>query len=210
MQIAFGQIVASSDGHKLGIVDRILLDPAGSRIESIVVHRGIFLDHDKVIGRDAISSIDAAGIHLLIDAIGAEELSRFDHTYATEEVSAFPEVIPGPLQSLILVPQPAQYDPNEDAGLAARVAANRHAESGLSIGNETVVLGKGAEVIAADGERVGYLCEVSFDENGAIQQLSIETGLVRHHRLVARADQIAGVSDDEIELSVAAGALDIA
>src|SRR4051812_23857594 len=107
MQIALGQSVYSSSSQKIGTIECVLVNPMGNFVAHIVVHRGLFLDDDKVVARDAIERVDSAGVHLSLDADAVNQLPRFDHRYASGEMeSGYPEVIPGPFQSMILFSVP--------------------------------------------------------------------------------------------------------
>lgn len=210
MQIALGQAVFTSDGQRIGTIDRVLLNPKRHHVEHIVVHRGLFLDDDKVVARAAIERVDAGGVHLSIDAEAAKELLRFEHSFDVGEMeSGYPEVIPGPFQSMVLFPAPPAGMTYLDHGRLFQLeplegtADNPSADA---VHND-IVIGKGANVVDSLGQRVGSVHEVAYDEDGALQAVVIQTGLLRHHRVSIDAARIAEIGDEEIRLNVPAADL---
>lgn len=211
MQIALGQAVYTRDGQRIGTIDRVLLNPVGNHVEHFVVHRGIFLDDDKVVARISIDRVDGTGVHLTIDAATAKELSRFEHSYdAGEMLPDYPDVIPGPFQNSVLFPvPPASLTYQQQARLFKLdppygVEEERSSDEPFQT---DVVIGKGADVIDPDGFRVGYVHEVAYDDDGALEIVVVQTGLLRHHRVTILAEQIAEIGDEEIKLRVPANTL---
>jgi len=207
MQIALGQTVLSSDGQKIGTIERVLLNPAGNFVEHFVVHRGISLSDDKVVERVAIERVDSTGVHLVIDAEAAKLLPRFEYSFAPTDTNVnMPEVIPGPFQGMIFFP--SLPTTQLDATYGQTFELERSEEQGdLERTPSDVVIGKGADVIAADGQRIGNVHEVAYDEGGMLESVVVQTGLVRHHRLTIIAAQISEIGDEEIVLNVLAAEL---
>lgn len=211
MQIALGQTVLTSDGAKIGTIDRVLLNPTHHHVEHFVVHRGILLDDDKVIARRAIDRVDASGVHLTIDADAARQLQRFEHSFdAGEMESGYPEVIPGPFQSMVLFPAPPAGMTYLDHGrlfqLEPLEGTPDHPSSEEL--HADIVIGKGAAVTTVDGHRLGSVHEVAYDEEGVLVSIVVQTGgVLRHRSVTIPAAQIAGMSDEEITLSVRADEL---
>jgi uncharacterized protein YrrD len=210
MQIALGQAVYTSDGQRIGTIDRVLLNPVGNQVEHFVVHRGFFFDDDKVVARISIDRVDGNGVYLSIDAQAAKALTRFEHSFDVGEMdSGYPEVIPGPFQSTVLFPVPPSGMTYLHHGRLFQLDPPLSAEERQS--NEPVhtdvVIGKGADVIDPNGLRIGYVHEVAYDDDGALEVVVVQTGLLRHHRVTILAEQIAEIGDEEIRLRVPADTL---
>ena len=207
MQIALGQTVLSSDGQKIGIIERVLLNPAGNFVVHFVVHRGISLNDDKIVERVAIECVDSAGVHLVIDAEAAKTLPRFEYSFAPVDPGVpIPEVIPGPFQGMIFFPSLPTTQIDATYGQTFELDRT-DAQTGDVPAPSDVVIGKGADVIAADGQRIGNVQEVAYDEGGMLESVVVQTGLVRHHRLTISASHIAEIGDEEIVLNVPAADL---
>lgn len=205
MQIALGQAVFTSDGARIGAIDRVLLDPIGNHVEHFVVHRGIFLDHDRVVPRASIERVDAAGVHLSLDAEAAKSLPRFEHSFDIGEIDpGYPQIIPGPFQNMVLFPSPAAGMTYLDHGHLFTLRPLEETPERPSSGplEHDIVIGKGADVIGSDGNRIGYVHELIYGDDGALEVVIVQTGLVRHHRHAILAEQIAEIGDEEIKLNV--------
>jgi uncharacterized protein YrrD len=207
VQIALGQSVITSDGQKIGIIERVLLNPSGNFVEHVVVHRGITLSDDKVVARVAIERVDSSGVHLSIDADAAKTLPNFEYTFIPGELDvAMPDVIPGPFQGMIFFPSLPTTQLDVLYGQAFELdRIENNPDAGLT--RKDIVIGKGADVISADGQRVGNVQEVAYGDDGSLETVVVQTGLVRHHRLRISAAQIAEIGHEEIVLSVVAAEL---
>jgi sporulation protein YlmC with PRC-barrel domain len=205
MHIALGQTVFSSDGQKLGTIDRVVLNPADNHVEQFIVHRGLILDDDKIIERITIDRVDGDRVHLTIDAVAARQLPKFERSYSAGEMeSGFPEVIPGPYQSMILFSTPPVGQTYLDHGSLFRLdpleGTADHPEPPVSEGG--VVIGRGAEVFGSDDQTIGHVHEVEYDERGALVNVTLHVGLVRHHTIKIGAESIARIGDEEIILNI--------
>ncbi len=206
MHIALGQTVLSSDGQKLGTIDRVVLNPVDNHVEQFIVHRGILLDDDKIVDRGSIDRVDGDRVHLNIDAASAGQLPRFEISFsAAEMASGFPEVIPGPYQSMILFSTPPTGQSYLDHGSLFRLdpleGTDEHPESSYREGG--VLIGKGAEVFGSDDLKVGHVHEVEYGEDGELVAVVVQVGLVRHHNITIEAAAIARIGDEEIILNIA-------
>jgi uncharacterized protein YrrD len=207
MHIALGQTVLSSDGQKIGAIDRVVLNPSDNHVEQFIVHRGILLDDDKIVDRAAIDRVDGDRVYLSIDAESAHRLPRFElGLLAGELESGYPEVIPGPYQSMILFSSPPVGQTYLDNGSLFRLdpleGTADHPEQSYREGG--VLIGKGAEVFGSDDQRIGHVQEVDYGDDGALVSVVVQTGLVRHHNVTISAESIARIGDEEIILKIAA------
>ena len=205
MKIALGQTVLTSDRQKIGVVDRVLLNAVGKYVEHIVVHRGFMLDHDKVVARGSIDHVDDGGLHLSIDSDEAKHLPSFEHSYSANDMeSGYPEVIPGPYQSMILFSIPPPGQTYLDYGHLFRLDPLEGTANSQNPGvpNAEIILGKGAGVVDSEGQRIGNVHRLEYDGDGVLASVVIQTGLVRHHELTIGAELIASIVDEEILLNV--------
>jgi YD repeat-containing protein len=206
MHIALGQTVMSSDGHKLGAIDRVVLNPVDHHVERFIVHRGILLENDKVIDRGAVDRVEGDRVHLSIDSAAARDLPRFEYSYTVDEMAVgFPEVIPGPFQSLILFSAPPVGHTYLDHGSLFRLdpleGTSEHPKPDFR--DDGVVIGKGARVVGSDQLAVGHVHEVDYDDTGALVSIVVQIGRVRHHSRTIGAQSIAKIGDEEILLNIA-------
>ncbi len=205
MNIALGQTVWTSDRQKIGAVDRVLIHAVEKHVEHIVVHRGFLLEHDKLVPRSAIDRVDEGGITLNLDSEAAKQLPAFDHSYSSSDLnSGYPEVIPGPYQSMILFSTPPSGQTYLDRGHLFRLDPldGPLGSDGRGAPDGEIIIGKGAEVVDSNGHRIGNVHRLVYDDEGALSSVVVQTGLVRHHEVTIDAGLIASIVDEEIVLSV--------
>lgn len=206
MHVGLGQSVFSRDGQKIGTIDRVVLHAGDHHVEQFVVHQGIFLDQDKVVPREAVERVDRDGVHLTLDAAEAKQLARFEHSYAAGDFeSGYPEVIPGPYQSIILFSTPPSGKTYLDHGhlFSLDPLATPDAPP-APVTEEGIIIGKGAEVVGSDGVKIGNVHEVDYADDGSLARVVVQLGLIRHHRVTVPAGEIAEIGDDEIVLAIPA------
>jgi uncharacterized protein YrrD len=206
MHIALGQTVLSSDGQKLGTIDRVVLNPADNHVEQFIVHRGLLLDDDKIVDRGSIDRVEGDRVHLTIDASTAHQLPQFELSFSANEMEmGFPEVIPGPYQSMILFSTPPVGQTYLDHGSLFRLdpleGTAEHPES--SYRESGVLIGKGAEVFGSDDLKIGHVHEVDYGDDGALVSVVVQLGLVRHHYITIESGAIARIGDEEMILNIA-------
>ena len=209
MRIALGQTVLSSDGQKIGVIERVLFGSPGNVVEHVVVHHGITLQDDMVVSRIKIERVDASGVHLSLDAEATKQLPRFDYSFAAIEADAVEITPPSPIPGMILFPDLTPVIQEAPADATASVPAGEGPDLNADRPGRTpgVVIGKGADVVAADGQHVGNVAEVEYGDDGSLETVTVQTGLLRHHRFTVQADQIAAIGDEEMVLNVPAGQL---
>jgi uncharacterized protein YrrD len=206
VHIALGQTVLSTDGQKIGCIDRVVLNHVDNHVEQFIVHRGILLDDDKIVDRGMIDRVDGDRVYLEIDAAAAQQLPRFEFSFMAGEMeSGYPDVISGPYQSMILFSSPPVGQTYLDHGSLFRLdpleGTPDNPEGSYREGG--VLIGKGAEVFGSDDHRIGHVHEVDYGDDGALVSVVVQTGLVRHHNLTIEAKTIARISDEVIILNVA-------
>ena len=60
---------------------------------------------------------------------------------------------------------------------------------------------KGAEVVTADGHRLGHVHDLLYDDAGAITGVVVRSGLVQHHDRELPAAWIGEIDDDRVRLT---------
>ena len=218
MRIALGDHVLSQDGHNLGKVKHLLLDPATEQVKKVVVEKGFFLPEDTEVPLDVFQSVELGKIHLSLSAEQFKTLPRFDEDlYAPlppDRISYFPEYPPG----VVLWPAGYAATPFTAAGyslmagglpMAAPIMADnvtpiktpevqayRHHED-----ETNVVISEGDMVLSRDGMEVGEVHSVVVDtETGRPTVLVIRKGFLFVEDTTLLADSIASVEDGVVTL----------
>ena len=211
MRIALGQDVFASDGQKVGTVDRVVLNDQSDRVEQIVVHKGIVFSTDRLVDRATIERVDDDGVHLSIEASTEHELPAFYqgqyYEWSPGAMNGSPMPFPGWYGGALLYTNPpvaGRGYPGGDGffGLAPIDPPRGRPESNLS--EDDVSLGKGAEVVSADGHRLGHVHDLRYDDAGNLTGIVVRSGLVRRHDAEIPAAWVAEIDDDHVRLTVTA------
>jgi sporulation protein YlmC with PRC-barrel domain len=211
MQIRQHALVYTFDGKNVGRIDRIVLDPQTKDVTHLVVRNGFLLTEDKLVPVDLIGAATERGVTLQAEVSDLEALPLFEETHyawAAGNLSSKPPGDTGgnvghPLYqypTLDGVPRIVMSDPPPPPYVAGT-------EQNIPAG--TVALKEGAEVITADGKRIGTLEQVLTDpERDQATDLVIAQGLLVKERRRVPVQWVSEVKEDEIHLAVGSRTVD--
>src|SRR5690606_28706284 len=81
MQIREGVQVFTDDGDRVGVVDRVVVDPASKDVTHLVVRKGVLFIEDKVIPMDKVHIVLEDRVTLREDVGDLNELPDFEESY---------------------------------------------------------------------------------------------------------------------------------
>ncbi len=209
MEVEFGRDVFASDGEKLGTVEGLVVDAGTKELRRIVVGGGLFGGAGRLVDAGAVTRSGPDGVHLDVASTQAESLPRFARE---EHVVARREEIEPLLLPSAGVGGPVFYD-NPTAGRdypgggsffdpAPIDPPPVEVESNLL--ESEVMLRKGAEVVGADGEKVGTVDEVFAGDRDGIEAFLVKAGFLFKHDVRVPIAWIAEVDDDRVRLTLSA------
>ncbi|HXF62093.1 MAG TPA: PRC-barrel domain-containing protein [Caldilineaceae bacterium] len=214
MQFRDGARVYTADGREVGSVDRVVIDPRTDKITHIVVRKGWLFTEDKVIPTDLVETAVEDQVQLRGDIEDLDELPNFEETYYIP-----PEEMPegsardagyaaGYAPALYWYPPVGAAWPGYYTGYYGYPLTPYVTHTERNVPEGTVALKEGAEVISADGERVGTVEEVltNRDLNRATHLVISEGWLFKEKRVIP-VDWIRDMSEDNIHLAVKASVL---
>ncbi len=209
--IDLGHDVYSSDGQKLGSVDRLVLNSANQHLENLVVDRGL-LSTGKLVDLDLVERVEDDRVVLSLSADQAEQLPNFVETQfvdAPDDVTArFPAAGAGALGGgRVLYGGPlvgAGVAGGGTVGAASGAGTAPAVENYRNIPEQDVVVGSGADVIGSDGKKVGTVDRVLYGKDGVLQGVVVKSGFLFKHEVTIPGDLVAELDDDRILLSVTA------
>ena len=92
MQFKANETVISTDGDKVGEIDRVVIDPKTDAVTHIVIRKGFLFTEDKVVPVDWISTAAGEPIVLDVSKDKIDSLPDFKEThYVRREGDHFPE-----------------------------------------------------------------------------------------------------------------------
>ncbi len=219
MQFKRNASVVNAGGHKVGEVDRVVLDPKNGEISHLVVKKGFLLPVDKVLPVDMIDSSDDDRVRL---KEGLDKLDSLPDFYESEYISADPtqrQEHQYPADSAL----PMYYYPTVGGvsptfggigpwgmttpPLGPVLPTEQTTEE--NIPDNYVALQAGAQVIDPLGEKVGSVEKIiTRPDNDEITHMVISKGGFDKTKKLIPASWIKAIKEDQVQLGVSAMVVD--
>lgn len=200
MQFKRDAQVYTSDGHVVGHIDRVVLNPKTKEVTHVVVRKGILFTEDKLVPLSLIASATKNRVTLRPNAGDLNALPLFEETHyipldeAEAKAAAYPPDLAMPLYwygSLGgtwagYIPQPAY-----------------RAETEQNIPDNTIAVKEGAKVFSADDKHVGSVERVFTDSmTDRATYLVIAHGTILKEKKSIPMSWVRTVTEDEVHLNV--------
>jgi len=191
MEFCQNASVFTTNGDKVGHLDRVVVDPENKAITHIVVTKGFIFKEDKVIPIGLIA--DAAGerINLRENAGDIDALPRFEEKqYVRLDDGGQPPVVSQPLAGM--------------PGAVASAPRERYVKRiEHHIPEGTVALKEGAKVVTSDGKEVAHVeSVVAQAEAEHASHLILTGGLLSKERKLVPITWFKILGEGEVELTV--------
>jgi uncharacterized protein YrrD len=207
MQFKENAAVVTTDGQKLGKIDRVVFDPNSNELTHLVFKKGFLFTEDKVVPLDCIESATEERVVLKAGQLDLDDIPNFEETHyvPVEEAGVSEERGHGGLEKL------AWYYPVPGgAWWRQRSLANRGIskppyvrKTEVNIPEGTVALEEGAKVVSKEGEHVGDIERVYADEEEQrVTHLLISKGLISKSSKLIPTMWVDSVREDEVRLSI--------
>ncbi len=208
MQLIEKAIVNTADGHTVGHITHVVLDPATKKATHVVVRHGPIFPEERVIPITLILTSTLNGVNL---SVGMDEL----HTLPEFEESCFvavelPEVtelaaLAGIMGGWLYFYPPPDHpmDTHKSMEHPHRVIRRYVESTKQNIPEGEIALKEGAHVISADYHRVGHIESVLVDsDTGYITHFLISKGVLLKGRKLVPVSWIGSLGENEVYLSV--------
>lgn len=200
-QVAIGDKVISSDGHGMGEVKHLVVDPAKRELAAFIVDKGLF-DRGRVCDLDYVNNVDGDQVLLTLTREQAENLPE----WAEQEFIQFNSSSsnPGSGTWYHMGPSGAGVPSTGASSFFQPAIVGDVATAIVSpIDESDVVVGKGTDVFSIDGYKLGQVDEIEFDENGKITGFSFEKGHIFNKKeFSVSIDDIDGLTSEYVRLKV--------
>lgn len=203
MQFKEGAKVFTSDGERVGTIDRVVLEPDTKEVTHLVVKKGFVFTEDKVVPMSLVGPATEDRVTLRQDAGDLEELPAFKETHYVELDGEY-----GPASGSPRLVRPLYWYPPLGAwwttgAYAAYGRPQYVARTEENIPQGTVALEEGARVISRDGQHVGDIERVFTDPlEDRATHLLISEGLILREKKLIPTRWMTHVLEDEVHLSV--------
>jgi sporulation protein YlmC with PRC-barrel domain len=206
MRVEFGATVYTSDDHEVGSIDRLIVDTSTGRLRSVAIRQGRLLKHDIEVPLAAFQAGDDGRLRLNVSAEGLGAFPRFDEEQYTRANDQYVRDLGSSPESYMLpttgfnVTIDTMADPSVAATEASRQLELMYSQLDL----ENAVVGAGSPVRSSDGQEVGRLRSVSFDDSGRARWFSVDGAAGAPANLTLPVTVVERVEDGAIDLKVAA------
>lgn len=207
--------IYTSDGEKIGTVDRIVVNPDEKTIDAIIAHQGFILTEDRIIEREFIERIDPDGtVHLEVTKDRVNDLPNYvekkfvqpdqedinflhESTFVTGAYGAGRIIATDyPQRGVVRDSYPAPSSP-----MSAAPIDPEPVEEVSGIQQENITIDQGTDVIDRDGEKVGTVGEIFYSDAEEIDGFIVNQGLIFTHQVRVPIAWVESVSEDEIHLN---------
>jgi sporulation protein YlmC with PRC-barrel domain len=206
MRVEFGATVFTSDDHEVGSIDRLIVDTSTGRLRSVAIRQGRLLKHDIEVPLAAFQEADDGRLRLNVSAEGLGAFPRFDEDQYTRandqyarDLGSSPETYMLPTTGFNVT-----IDTMADPSVAATEASRQLELMYSQLDLENAVVGAGSPVRSSDGQEVGRLRSVSFDDTGRARWFSVDGAAGAPADLTLPVTVVERVEDGAIDLKVAA------
>jgi uncharacterized protein YrrD len=204
MRLTKGADIYSSDGEKLGTLDRVILDPVTKEVSHIVISKGLLFKANKVVAIDMVNPEIKDKITLRSRKQNLDEFQDFEETHYVDLDEADHPEAPG-------VPASYWYPPLNLAWWRAGGTDNPIyypampmyvAKTKQNIPEGTVALEEGAKVVSKDGKHVGNIKEVIVDpQDNRVTHFVMNEGVLFKERKLIPVLWISEIDEHAVHLS---------
>ena len=223
MRIELGDHVISRDGHRLGTVKYLVLDPATEQVKKVVVEKGMLLVNDVEFPLDAFVEGDSHGVYVSYSAEQAHLLPHFDLAlYTPVEKERLPSFLNYPLGGILwpgsYLGQPfvgSEYplmaggfplvftDQNSGQQERRSEEISEVASVRKQLDRANAVIAAGDPVVSRDGETIGEVHSVVIDSvTGMPTTLVVRKGHLFIDDTTLMGDSISAVDDGVVTLNM--------
>lgn len=210
MDIQLERSVLGSDGEQIGTVDRLIIDRETHKVREFMVKEGTILTTDRIVDVDKVQNIDDDGsVHLNISSDEADSLPPFVETQYTEPTDQDLDTMPpvwaatgaggGPL---FWAPTgPGRMEPTEGSMFEPAPIDPAPAEPERPVDQQSVVVDEGTNVVGSDGEDVGTVEEVYYDNSGEISGFRVTSGMLFTKKIDVPIRWVDDIRPDAVQLN---------
>ena len=191
--------VFSSVGEKIGLLDRVVLDPESKKVSHIIVTKGILLSTSKVI---PISYVDLDGdrITLTENAMELEDLPDF---VETSFISTVQVDNPEQTADAIYFYPPHSFAWWSTGGRLWYPKPRYVLKTEKGIPDGIVALEEGATVVGENGEDIGNIVRVIVEESDKrASHIVVSRGFLSKEYKLVPTLWITDVTEDMVHLSI--------
>jgi uncharacterized protein YrrD len=207
MRLVKGAEIFSSQGEKLGTLERVIIDPGTKEVTHLVIGKGFLFTTNKIVAMDMVNPELQENISLLSPKQNLDEFQDFEEThYVNLDQGDTPERD---------VEASYWYPPTNAAWWRTDLYTTYPAmplfvrKTKQNIPEGTIAVEEGAKVISRDDKHVGNIEQVIVDpQDNRVTHFVISEGLLFKEQKLIPVVWISTIDEHEVRLSVDADLMD--
>ena len=219
MRIELGDHVRSQDGHDVGTIKHLIVDPTTGAVKTLVVEKGMLLPDDVEIPLNAVLESGNGPVTVGYTAEQVHNLARFDEQQYAPAPPEMGGMFPNAPLGGLLWPgtamgqafAPSGFPFGAGMGLPVPIVDDEGSrEQPLEVQEylhqqdvENIVMSEGDDVYSRDGEKIGEIHSVTIDTTtGKPTAITVRKGHFFGADTTFLADTIASVDDGIVTLNM--------
>ena len=207
MRLVKGAEIYSSEGQKLGNLDRVIIDPNTKEVTHLVIEKGLLFPTNKVVAIDMVNPVIKDNIALLGPQKDIDDFQDFEEThYVDLEQADYPDP---ETQAVYWYPPTnfAWWRTGMDMIYPPMPVYVRKTKQNIPEG--TIAVEEGAKVLSRDDKHVGNVEQVIVDsQDNRVTHFVISEGLLFKEQKLIPVFWISAIDEHEVRLSVDADLMD--
>jgi uncharacterized protein YrrD len=213
MRLTKGADIYSSEGERIGTLDRVVIDPESHEVTHLVISKGLLFKTNKVVAMDMVNQEVEDRITLLNPKHDLEEFQDFEEThYVDVDDPDYPGNAPEasamePVGGAYWYPPTSlawwRLTPDTHMAYPATPALPPYVpKTTQNIPEGTVALEEGAKVMTKDDKYIGNIEQVIVDEqDNRVTHFVINQGTFFTERKLIPVLWISSIDEDEVHLA---------
>lgn len=209
MELTEGTDVYTTNGQKVGKINRFIIDPATKEVTHLVVQKGWLLSEDKIVALQMVRSATEDGAVLTSDISNFDQLPPFEERYfiKTPDEDLKEHGYPDSDRASDNAPTyyywyPPHISPAYPA-LYLDAFPSSFVETKRNIPEETIPLKDGSNVISSDGKHVGNIERLLIEPGlNRATHLVIKHGLLFKERKMIPTNWVKAIEEDKVYLLI--------
>lgn len=203
MEFRIDTEVFSNEGNKVGILDRVVIDPKTKDITRLIVSEGFLRTGARVVPMSSVQSVIEGSIVLQQDDDEFGSLPEFEET---QYIEVDEDEAPGWERALYSYPPLPAWGQTDPVPQLPSHPYVRRTER--NIPEDLIALEEGAQVISSDGQKIGSVESIRISSDDQATHIVISDGVILKKWKLIPTHWISQIHEDAICLTVGSRLMD--
>jgi uncharacterized protein YrrD len=215
-EVRIGDKVISKDGHGMGEVKHLVIDPAKRELAAFIVDKGIF-DRGRVCDLGYVDNVDGDRVVLRLNQDEAhnlpecvqQEFIQFNESAGLSSGGRTFDNADGGVWYHMGPSGPNTPSTGASSFFQPAIVGDVSTAIVSPIDESDIVVGSGTDVFSIDGYKLGKVDELTFDDEGKISGFSFQQGhIFKKKDFSVSVDDVDGLTSEYVRLKLTKAALE--